>query len=65
LNLVLVPPLALVVELLNSAITAVADRISLNLHPLSKQTKDMGSANGRAADDHPDLGDHPALISAR
>lgn len=56
----LVPPLALVVELLNSAITAVADRISLNLHPLSKQTKDMGSA-----DDHPDLGDHPALISAR
>ena len=36
--------LALVVELLNSAIEAVVDRISLNLHPLSKQAKDMGSA---------------------
>lgn len=42
--LVLVPLLALVVELLNSAIEAVVDRISLNLHPLSKQAKDMGSA---------------------
>ena len=42
--LMLVPLLALVVELLNSAIEAVVDRISLNLHPLSKQTKDMGSA---------------------
>lgn len=40
----LVPLLALVVELLNSAIEAVVDRISLNLHPLSKQAKDMGSA---------------------
>ena len=36
--------LALIVELLNSAIEAVVDRISLNLHPLSKQAKDMGSA---------------------
>lgn len=42
--LVLMPLLALVVELLNSAIEAVVDRISLNLHPLSKQAKDMGSA---------------------
>lgn len=42
--LMLVPLLALVVELLNSAIEAVVDRISLNLHPLSKQAKDMGSA---------------------
>ena len=42
--LVLVPLLALVVELLNSAIEAVVDRLSLNLHPLSKQAKDMGSA---------------------
>ena len=36
--------LVLAVELLNSAIEAVVDRISLNLHPLSKQAKDMGSA---------------------
>lgn len=42
--LILVPLLALLVELLNSAIKAVVDRISLNLHPLSKQAKDMGSA---------------------
>ncbi|MGG2397027.1 diacylglycerol kinase [Pseudomonas sp. SH1-B] len=42
--LMLMPLLALVVELLNSAIEAVVDRISLNLHPLSKQAKDMGSA---------------------
>lgn len=42
--LMLVPLSALVVELLNSAIEAVVDRISLNLHPLSKQAKDMGSA---------------------
>lgn len=42
--LMLTPLLALVVELLNSAIEAVVDRISLNLHPLSKQAKDMGSA---------------------
>ena len=42
--LMLVPLLALVGELLNSAIEAVVDRISLNLHPLSKQAKDMGCA---------------------
>jgi diacylglycerol kinase (ATP) len=42
--LILVPLLALVVELLNSAIEATVDRISLSLHPLSKQAKDMGSA---------------------
>lgn len=42
--LMLVPMLALIVELLNSAIEATVDRISLSLHPLSKQAKDMGSA---------------------
>jgi len=36
--------LALVIELFNSAIEAVVDRISLSLHPLSKRAKDMGSA---------------------
>lgn len=36
--------LALIVELLNSAIEAVVDRISLEQHPLSKNAKDMGSA---------------------
>ena len=36
--------LALTVELLNSAIEATVDRISLALHPLSKQAKDLGSA---------------------
>lgn len=36
--------LALIIELLNSAIEATVDRISLELHPLSKQAKDMGSA---------------------
>lgn len=36
--------LALIVELLNSAIEAAIDRISYSLHPLSKQAKDMGSA---------------------
>ncbi|WP_371920787.1 diacylglycerol kinase [Pseudomonas sp. SJZ079] len=36
--------LALIVELLNSAIEATVDRISLALHPLSKQAKDQGSA---------------------
>lgn len=42
--LVLTPLLALIVELLNSAIEAAIDRISLAIHPLSKQAKDMGSA---------------------
>lgn len=36
--------LSLVVELLNSAIEAAIDRISLERHPLSKASKDMGSA---------------------
>ena len=35
---------SLIVELLNSAIEATVDRISLELHPLSGQAKDMGSA---------------------
>lgn len=42
--LIMVALLALIVELLNSAIEAAIDRISLSLHPLSKQAKDMGSA---------------------
>jgi diacylglycerol kinase (ATP) len=36
--------LVLVVELLNSAIEAVVDRISLERHPLSGNAKDFGSA---------------------
>jgi diacylglycerol kinase (ATP) len=36
--------LVLVVELLNSAIEAVVDRISLERDPLSKNAKDFGSA---------------------
>lgn len=35
---------ALIVELFNSAIEAVVDRVSLDKHPLSKNAKDMGSA---------------------
>lgn len=42
--LVAVLLLGLVVELINSAIEAAIDRISLELHPLSKNAKDMGSA---------------------
>jgi len=34
----------LIVEVLNSAIEAVVDRISLEHHELSKKAKDMGSA---------------------
>ena len=34
----------LVVELLNSAVEAVVDRIGHDLHELSGQAKDMGSA---------------------
>jgi len=34
----------MVVELLNSAIEAVVDRVSDELHPLSKRAKDLGSA---------------------
>lgn len=36
--------LVMVVELVNSAIEAVVDRISLERHPLSKNAKDFGSA---------------------
>jgi diacylglycerol kinase (ATP) len=36
--------LVMVVELLNSAVEAVVDRVSLDLHPLSKRAKDVGSA---------------------
>jgi len=36
--------LVLIVELVNSAIEAVTDRVSLELHPLAKRAKDMGSA---------------------
>jgi len=36
--------ISLMVELLNSAIEAVVDRISLEHHPLSMNAKDMGSA---------------------
>src|SRR5258706_14686835 len=36
--------LVLIVELVNSAMEAAVDRISLELHPLSKRAKDMGSA---------------------
>jgi diacylglycerol kinase (ATP) len=36
--------LVLIVELLNSAIEAVVDRVSLDLHELSKRAKDLGSA---------------------
>ncbi|TFW13214.1 diacylglycerol kinase [Massilia arenosa] len=34
----------LIVELINSAIEAIVDRISLERHPLSKRAKDLGSA---------------------
>ena len=36
--------LVLVVELLNSAVEAVVDRVSFELHELSKRAKDFGSA---------------------
>ena len=36
--------LVLIVELLNSAVEAVVDRVSLDRHPLSKRAKDVGSA---------------------
>jgi diacylglycerol kinase (ATP) len=36
--------LVVIVELLNSAVESVVDRISNELHPLSGQAKDMGSA---------------------
>ena len=36
--------MVLVVELLNSAVEATVDRISLDDHPLAKRAKDIGSA---------------------
>ena len=36
--------LVLIVELMNSAIEAVVDRVSLDVHALSKNAKDFGSA---------------------
>ena len=36
--------LVLIVELINSAIEATVDRISLERHPLAKRAKDIGSA---------------------
>jgi diacylglycerol kinase (ATP) len=44
LTLIGVLLLVLIVELINSAIEAVVDRISLERHPLSKNAKDFGSA---------------------
>lgn len=42
--MVIVCLLSMIVELFNSAIEAVVDRISLDKHELSKNAKDMGSA---------------------
>jgi diacylglycerol kinase (ATP) len=42
--LIIVCLLSIIVELFNSAIEAVVDRISLDKHELSKNAKDMGSA---------------------
>lgn len=36
--------LVMIVEIINSAIESVVDRISKELHPLAKQAKDLGSA---------------------
>lgn len=36
--------MVLVVELLNSAVEATVDRVSLEEHPLAKRAKDLGSA---------------------
>lgn len=42
--LIIVCLFAMIVELFNSAIEAVVDRVSLEKHKLSKNAKDMGSA---------------------
>jgi diacylglycerol kinase (ATP) len=44
LALIVVLCLVLLVELINAAIEAVVDRVSLERHPLSKAAKDLGSA---------------------
>lgn len=36
--------LVLIVEIVNSAIEATVDRVSLDAHPLAKRAKDLGSA---------------------
>jgi diacylglycerol kinase (ATP) len=36
--------LVLIIELLNSAIEAVVDRVSVEFHPLAQRAKDLGSA---------------------
>jgi len=36
--------LVLIVELLNSAVEVIVDRISMDPHPLAKRAKDIGSA---------------------
>lgn len=36
--------LSLIIEVINSAVEATVDRISLDTHPLSKKAKDLGSA---------------------
>jgi len=42
--LVITVVLVLIVELMNSAVEAVVDRVSYERHPLSKLAKDFGSA---------------------
>lgn len=44
LALIAVLVLVLIVELINSAIETVVDRVSFERHPLSKRAKDLGSA---------------------
>jgi diacylglycerol kinase (ATP) len=44
LLLIAVLVLVLIVELINSAIEAIVDRVSLERHPLSKNAKDFGSS---------------------
>lgn len=44
LALICVLILILIVELINSAVEAIVDRVSLERHPLSKNAKDLGSA---------------------
>jgi len=36
--------LVLIVQLLNSAVEVIVDRISMDPHPLAKRAKDIGSA---------------------
>lgn len=44
LALIAVLILVLIIELVNSAVEAVVDRVSLDRHPLSKNAKDFASA---------------------